>query len=84
MSSQTRKYPNTDCYRLEKAYEGAGIADVEVNEISSGRYEVIKPRGRQIITHRELNDEIARLERIGSYEGPDPMRGVEFPFADNH
>ena len=45
---------------LQAAYQTAGQV-ATVREVSPGRYEVVKPRIRQIITHRELCQEIERL-----------------------
>jgi hypothetical protein len=59
----------TDAHRLETAYRNAGqetyVREIStyVREISPGRYEVIKPRSIQVISHRELCDEIARLTK---------------------
>jgi hypothetical protein len=46
---------------LEKTYRDAGCPIISVTEISPGRYEVVKPRIRQVITHSELVAEINRV-----------------------
>lgn len=78
----------TNAAALEKAYRHAG-QDAVVREIGSGRYEIIRPRLRQTISHRELTDEIARLNaRVitpgGSVECPYCHWGIAPSAIDQH
>jgi hypothetical protein len=50
---------------LQLAYQASGHL-VEVREIGPGRYETVRPRIRQVISHHELIQELERLrERDG-------------------
>ena len=59
----TMNFGDQKAQELQAAYQAAGQVAI-VREVSPGRYEVVKPRIRQIITHRELCQEIERLSDV--------------------